>query len=859
MYRFNESICVSTNESSVFFADRVETITEYDFFVIHFASRLLKNRKYKLSLSFSGNLNKDSTGYFYNSYVDNETNKTHWISFTEFEPIYARSAFPCFDEPEYKAKFKIWLGHNKSLNALSNMPLKMQMPLNKFNGYVWSIFKKSLPISTYLVAFSINDFIFKEYKANDSDVVFRTWTRPQYIEQSSYALDIAPKLLRYYEKLFGIPFPLPKIDIIAIPQYGSGAMENWGLIIFKESKLLCTQDDFFEWSKTITATVMSHEFAHQWFGNLVSMKWWNDVWLKEGFATYLSSLGVDYILPGRGSSIENSIENAKNIFQYDDVLNSHPISNIVTTASEILHQFDSITYNKASFVIRMLHLFMGSEAFFEGIKTFLAKHKFNSAEADDLWTDLASAAQKYDLFKHGHNMKTFMDSWISQSETPLVIIMRNITTGKLSINQQISSQDSNITKCWWIPLTYTTAKELNFHNTTTKAWMECDETGKSVTLQLSNLTMDNEWVIFNVQAMGLYRVNYDVHNWQLIANFLKHDNFEAIPLINRIQLISDVFYFARLCHHGYSIALDLFEYLRRESEVLPWLIWFKTIFADLQLLAQWPEHRCAVMEYMRFFLQPLYFYVNELNVSTITSSKEIQINDLKYLTKEYACFIGLEECLHTAITYFTQWKSTINTDEEKSIPKDWKKTSLCVALQYGDENDWNFLWDYFNDNDQQDAIILTSLACTQNTTILRHFMDIAFSGGFKMPMFSQIAFESLASKPTGTFVALQYLIENISKIKTDFAASHLLYVVTTFAHHPDDLTKISDFVSTHHELFDGENIKHKLSIIDEINQKRHWTQRHLAEITSFIKNSKQLSTSKETMMANDDINKIHVN
>ncbi|XP_005179668.2 thyrotropin-releasing hormone-degrading ectoenzyme [Musca domestica] len=847
----NEASIQVTNfaddEDFCLFAENVETLPELDFYNINFDGILVKGRRYELYLEFTGNLNRASRGYFYNSYVDVKTNQTRWISFTDFEPIYARSVFPCLDEPNYKAKFKIWLGHHHSLRALSNMPLHSQFPLDNSDGYVWSVFDESLPMSTYLVAFSINDFAYRESKSGGSNVVFRTWCREEYVTECSYALNIASKILGYFEKLFGVPFPLPKIDIVAVPKYGSSAMENWGLITLKESILRLETDSLYEWSKNVIISVMSHELVHQWFGNLVTMKWWNDVWIKEGFATYFHSLAMDYIMPGRDMYLENSIFNAKTVFQYDAEINGHPLSNYVRTSDEIVKLFDSITYQKASSAIRMLHLYMGSEAFFGGLQTYLARHQFGNAQADDLWDSLASAALKYKIIKHKHELKIIMDSWTLQAGYPVVTVKRIEYAGAVEISQQRFSRSSGnlsspgASSCWWVPITYTTANELNFNDTTPKAWMPCnDDSDRGESLVLYNVITENQWVIFNIQVMAIYRVNYDVYNWKLIANFLKNDNFEQIPLINRIQLLSDVIYCARSGHIGYAIALNVMEYQRRERETMPWLISLHAIRPDLNLVAQLSQHHVPTMAYMHYLLQPIYSYLISQNETEISSTKDLQLKDLKTLVIQYACFFGLQDCVHTALSYFQQWK----TNNNNPIPDDWILPVYCTTMRYGDENEWNYLWDFFNNTAPHDILILKSLACTQSRKVLTKFLDIAFNKKLQLPMvFAQIAFESVASNPAGTSLALKYLIENASEIQKDFSVPHLLSNVASFAFAPDDLSNLCNFMDAHPELFEKHS-KRKRQILDEVNQKRLWAQRNLEEITTFMTN-RLLSLDKE--------------
>lgn len=248
-------------------------------------------------------------------------------------------------------------------------------------------------MSTYLVAYSLNDFSHKP-STLPNGTLFRTWARPNAIDQCDYAAELGPKVLKYYEELFGIKFPLPKVDQIAVPDFSAGAMENWGLVTFAESTLLYSPEYSSQEAKQETANIVAHELAHQWFGNLVTMKWWTDLWLNEGFATYVASLCVEDIHPQWRTLQLESMSNLLTIFRKDSLESSHPISRPIEMTSQISESFDEISYQKGSSVIRMMHLFLGEEAFRTGLKSYLEKYTYKNAEQDNLWESLTQAAHK---------------------------------------------------------------------------------------------------------------------------------------------------------------------------------------------------------------------------------------------------------------------------------------------------------------------------------------------------------------------------------------------------------------------------------------------------------------------------------
>ncbi|XP_026832111.1 aminopeptidase N isoform X2 [Drosophila erecta] len=365
----------------------------HDFYILNTCKELLAGQVYELSLHFSAKLEDQLSGYYRSSYEDAVANETRWISVTQFEPASARLAFPCFDEPGYKASFAITLGYHQKYTGLSNMPVKETRPHESIPDYVWTAFEDSVPMSTYLVAYSVNDFSHKPTTLPNG-TLFRTWARPNAIDQSDYAAQFGPKVLQYYEQLFGTKFPLPKVDQIAVPDFSAGAMENWGLVTYAEFTLLYSPEYSSIEAKKGTANIVAHELAHQWFGNLVTMKWWTDLWLNEGFATYVANLGVEDIHPEWRTLQLNSISDLLTIFRTDSLESSHPISRPIEMTSQISESFDDISYQKGSSVIRMMHLFLGEETFRTGLKSYLERYAYKNAEQDNLWESLTQAAHK---------------------------------------------------------------------------------------------------------------------------------------------------------------------------------------------------------------------------------------------------------------------------------------------------------------------------------------------------------------------------------------------------------------------------------------------------------------------------------
>ncbi|KAH8382720.1 hypothetical protein KR009_004928 [Drosophila setifemur] len=785
----------------------------HDFYILNTCHELEANNVYELTLPFSADLNQDLEGYYGSSYKDPVANETRWISVTQFEPVAARMAFPCFDEPGFKATFIITLGYHKKFTGLSNMPVKETKPHESLPDYVWSEFEESVPMSTYLVAYSVNDFTHKPSMLPNG-VLFRTWARPSAIDQCDFAAEFGPKVLQYYEEFFGIKFPLPKVDQVAIPDFSAGAMENWGLVTFDEITLLYSQNHSSLANKQEKANVIAHELAHQWFGNLVTMKWWTDLWLNEGFATYVANLGVENIHPEWRTLQEESLSDMLKIFRLDALESSHPISRPIKMALEISESFDEISYQKGSTVLRMMNLFLGEESFRSGVKSYLQKYSYKNAEQDNLWESLTQAAHKKDALPANYDIKTIMDSWTLQTGYPVINVTRDYSarTAKLNqqrylLNTQIAQADRN--GCWWVPLSYTTQGEQDFNNTAPKAWMECGKSGETLPKTIQDLPGEDEWVIFNTQLSTLYKVNYDAKNWKLLIETLTNGDFERIHVINRAQLIDDILYLAWTGEQEYEIALGLISYLHKEREFLPW----KTALDNLQfvmLIARPTPNFDLFKRYMTKLIEPIYEHVNGINDTFDSIQQQDQVL-LKTLVVTWACKYQVSDCVQQAQAYFRNWKSEPNPDEINPIPSNIRETVYCVSIRHGNEEDWEFLWTrYLKSNvATEKGTILDSLGCTQDVGLLQSYLKLSFEPkkGIRKQD-SGLGFLAVASNYVGFPLAKKYLMDNIDVIHKFYHPitkdmSRLLSPLSEQVITLSEFDEFKDFVNKSRQSFKG--------------------------------------------------------
>ena len=317
-----------------------------------------------IEIEFEGILNDKLSGFYRSKYMQNEKEK--YLATTQFEAPYARQAFPCFDQPDKKAVFSVSLLIQKDLKAISNMPIVSE---TKKENKKLVKFEETPQMSTYLLYMGVGDFEFIESKLRD--IKIRIVTLPGKSKEGKFALELTKKFLSYFEKYSKIPYPLPKLDMIAIPDFNAGAMENWGAITFREILLLFNPEKTSLPVKKRIAEVIAHELWHQWSGNLVTMKWWNDLWLNESFATYMAYKAVDNYFPEWHMWEDFVSDSTGGAMDADMLKTTHPIAVKVSSPNEIEEIFDEISYGKGGSVLRMIESYLGEETFRTGVSNYL--------------------------------------------------------------------------------------------------------------------------------------------------------------------------------------------------------------------------------------------------------------------------------------------------------------------------------------------------------------------------------------------------------------------------------------------------------------------------------------------------------
>jgi puromycin-sensitive aminopeptidase len=517
----------------------------------------------QLFMRFTGVLNDKLRGFYRSEYTLPDGDK-RIMATTQFEAPDARRAFPCWDEPAHKAKFEISLVIPEHLTAISNMPIVSEAA--RAPGTKLVRFAESPVMSTYLLAIMVGEFEYVEAQAEGTQV--RVWTTPGKKEQGRYALDVSCRLLSFYNHYFGIPYPLPKLDLIAIPDFAAGAMENWGAITYREVALLVDPAHSSAATKQRVAIIIAHEIAHMWFGNLVTMAWWNDLWLNEGFASWIEYKAVDHLFPEWDMWTQFIFSDTGPAMSLDGLKNTHPIEAEVKTPHEINELFDAISYSKGAAIIRMLEQFLGDETFRRGLVHYLSTHQYGNARTEDLWASLAQVS--------GKPVKEIMDTWTKQPGYPVVDVRHEVQRDEpleLTLAQRRFLYDYDPEhgepdpSLWRIPVPVKAGATAHARAVSPFVAL-VEERHAVVPLPVSAPAQgDGPLIIVNAGRTGFFRVNYSLEMWERSRAAIEA---KALPTAERLALEADAFALMRAGYLPATQFLALAPAYAQEREYPVW-------------------------------------------------------------------------------------------------------------------------------------------------------------------------------------------------------------------------------------------------------------------------------------------------
>eukprot|EP00750_Incisomonas_marina_P027114 INCI6130.1.p1 GENE.INCI6130.1~~INCI6130.1.p1 ORF type:complete len:924 (-),score=171.94 INCI6130.1:120-2891(-) len=482
----------------------------------------------KLFLKFSGEVNTDMAGFSRSTYRSAD-GKDQVMASTQFEAIDARRCFPCWDEPALKATFECTLTVKQSFSVLSNMPELSNTLL--VDGRRRVHFAETPRMSTYLLAFVVGEFdCLQQFTANK--VAVRVFTPPGKAQLGRFALDVAVRTLEYYDDFFGVPYPLPKLDMVAIPEFAAGAMENWGLVTYREVDLMLDESTAASWQKQRVCTTVTHELAHQWFGNLVTMKWWDNLWLNEGFASWIELFACDHLFPewrvwDQFTTDEMAIAQKK-----DALRSSHPVQVPIHHAEEVDEVFDTISYCKGACVVRMLYGVLGEDNFRAGLQKYFRDFAYKNSVTEDLWNCWTEES--------GIDVEALMGMWTTCMGFPVVTVTTSEEVSRWELEQcwflgdgnDLSPEEQSI--IWTIPLTrYSLPQRKGDDYSSSVEFFK----QKTMTIEMGGKT--GAQCLLNAGQGAMFRVNYGAAVLAKITPAMYQP--EGLPNIDHAALLNDAY------------------------------------------------------------------------------------------------------------------------------------------------------------------------------------------------------------------------------------------------------------------------------------------------------------------------------
>ncbi|XP_008053236.1 endoplasmic reticulum aminopeptidase 2 [Carlito syrichta] len=733
--------------------------------------KLMSDLKYYVTIDFQAKLADGFEG-FYKSTYRTLGGETRIIAVTDFEPTQARVAFPCFDEPLFKANFSIKIRRESRHIALSNMPKVKTIELE--GGLLEDHFETTVKMSTYLVAYIVCDFT-PVSGTTSSGVKVSVYASPDKWSQTHYALEASLKLLDFYEKYFDINYPLPKLDLIAIPDFGPGAMENWGLITYRETSLLFDPKASSASDKLWVTRVIAHELAHQWFGNLVTMEWWNDIWLNEGFANYMELISVNATYPELQFD-DDFLNVCFEVITRDSLNSSRPISKPAETPTQIQEMFDAVSYNKGACILNMLKDFLSEEKFQRGLISYLKKFSYRNAKNDDLWGSLSSSCVEGDFMSGGvcysdskmtSNMLTFlgenvevkemMTTWTLQKGIPLVVVKQDGRSLRLQQERFLkgvfkedpewrSLQERYL---WHIPLTYYTSSSNVIHRHILRS--------KTDTLDLPEET---SWVKFNVDSNGYYIVHYEGQGWdRLIAQM--NQNHTLLRPKDRIGLIHDAFQLVSAGRLTLDKALDMTRYLQHETSRPALLKGLRY----LELFYHMMDRRniSDVSENLKRYL--LQYFKPVIDAQSWSDKGSIWDRMLRSALLKLACDLNHDPCIRKAAELFSQW---IESNGKLNIPTDVLKIVYSVGAQT--IAGWNYLLEQYelSMSGAEKYKILYGLSTSKHQEKLVKLIELGMEGKVIKTQDLAALLQAIARNPKGQQLVWNFVRENWTHLLKKF-------------------------------------------------------------------------------------------
>lgn len=746
-----------------------------------FAKKIGKGEA-KLHIVFRGILANNMRGFYKSRYM--VEGKERFMATTQFEATDARRCIPCFDEPSQKAVFDVHLVVPTDKTAVSNtLPVHIK---EHEAGYKVVSFAPTPKMSTYLLAFIVGDFEWVEEKTK-SGVLVRVLTVPGKSHQAKFALSVAVRSLEFYEKYFDIPYPLNTLDMLAIPDFSSGAMENWGAVTYRETALLVDESHSSSSTREWVAEVIAHELAHQWFGNLVTMEWWTHLWLNEGFASYIPYLALDEMFPEWTVWERFATDTLAIALRLDGLKNTHPIEVDVHDPNEIGEIFDAVSYSKGASVIRMLAEYLGEKDFRNGLRHYLKAHSYKNASTIHLWEAFEKVSKK--------PVKKIMATWTRKSGYPLVEARLSkdvlVLSQKRYFSSSTSAQKSKDTTVWPIPLSIVTSRgEKSLKLMETK--------------RLSLSAPKGPWFKLNAREGSLYRVSYGP---KLLSELSVPIREGRISSSDRLGIVRDMF---SLAESGEMETPEVLEYLDNFKSETEYIVWVE-IVSGLRKLGNILSETDSYELFRSYARNILSEIVERVGWDPKTGESHTD-RLLRALILGAASHYGDENVILRA-RYLFEMRN------REHIDPDLRGVVYGAVIREGGEKEYKTLVSMYKKEELHEEAnrLLGALGATRDKKLIRVTLEFIMSKDVRMQDRNG-AFASVLFNPFGKEIGWKFIKKNWKKIGEAYGnGNHLLSRLISVLNRnstKEAYKDIKEFFKTHKAPAAERTIEQTLEYID---------------------------------------------
>ncbi len=728
-----------------------------------------------LTIHYTGILNDKLRGFYLS-----KTDKRNY-AVTQFESTDARRAFPCFDEPAFKATYDVSLVIDSADTAISNGPIVADTP-GPVAGKHTLKFLTTPKMSTYLVAFLVGDF---QCTTGESDgVAIRVCSTPDKVALTPYGLDVAKFVLHYYDDYFGIPYPLKKLDLIALPDFEAGAMENFGAITFRETDLLLDAKTASVGAKKEVALVIAHEMAHQWFGDLVTMQWWDNIWLNEGFATWMENKPVAAMHP-EWNIDELVVGDLNQTLNLDAQPTTRAIRAKAETREEIEQMFDGISYGKASDVLLMVENYLGPETFRKGVHNYLAAHEYANATAEDFWGAQTATSHK--------PVDKIMESLVAQPGEP-ILTFGEPAKGHVSVTQKrfflSPSIQPDLAQKWTVPVCFKSADGRN-----------CGLLDPSS----STLKVPKVGLFFaNAAGKGYYRSAYPPSVYAALVAGVE----SSLTPAERISLVGDEWAQVRANKASIGAYLDLVAAVKADPGAEVFNAATEGVDAAYSQVAATPEEEAAVSAWIRKTLAPEYAKLPPPTDSDSANTRELRallFNALGYYGKDPAV---LAQARQIADKYLT---------DPGSVEATLGEAALTIAARNGDAQLFDRLQQVYetSTNPEFQTGALRLLAQFEDPALAQRSFEYAVSSKVRRQD-AAIQFAIALQTDATRDLAWKYIQthwETIQALLTPEMGNVLVYTTNRFCS-TQDRDSVKQFFTEHKVPAADQALKHSIESID---------------------------------------------